>query len=93
MANMDSKVHSSRVLRTGTRAEAACHHGRDGLAEVIMIRPLRPERAGLIGSLFTLVPVFASRRPQAASVRSTPHPLSSPAPLTLVTPGTPDDAA
>ena len=46
-----------------------------------MIRPARSPRTGLIGSLVTMARVFASPRAQATSVRSTPRPPSSPAPL------------
>jgi len=40
-------------------------HGRDTLAEVIMIRPERSHRSGLFGSLVTMARVFASPRVQA----------------------------
>ena len=49
MANVDRRC-TDRALRS-VPGPSSRHHGRDGLAEVIMIRPQRPERAGLIGSL------------------------------------------
>jgi len=76
-----------------SRPAADRHCGRDNLAEVIMIRPGRSHRTGLIGLLVTLARVFASPRSQATSVRSTPRPPSSPAPLSLLPPRVPHDAA
>ena len=58
-----------------------------------MIRTPQPARRGLLGSLVTKARVFASPRLQAAPVRSTPHPPSSPAPLSIVTSRAPNDAA
>ena len=72
---------------------AGRHRGQEHLAEVIMIRPVRSHRAGLIGSLVTMARVFASPRAQATPVRSTPRPPSSPAPLPLTPPRVPHDAA
>ena len=92
MAIVDQTMHPGRALRSSPRTEL-CHHGRENLAEVIMIRPPRPERTGLLGSLVTKARVFASPRLQATSVRSTPHPPSSPAPLKILTPRAPNDAA
>jgi hypothetical protein len=92
MAIVDQSMHTGRALRSSSRADD-CHHGRENLAEVIMIRPPRPGRAGLLGSLVTMARVFASPRVQAAPVRSTPHPPSSPAPRLFRTPQSPNDAA
>jgi hypothetical protein len=64
-------------------------HGRDTLAEVIMIRPVR---SGLFGSLVTMARGIASPRLQATPVRSTPRRPSSPA-LRPTTPQFPHDAA
>jgi len=92
MATVDHRVHhAGRGLRSSP--DAGRRHGRDSLAEVIMIRPVRPARAGLIGSLVTMARVFASPRAQAASARPTPRPPSSPAPLTLLSAPAPTDAA
>ncbi len=85
-------MHTGRAPQSTPRAEH-CHHGRENLAEVIMIRPPRPTHSGLLGSLVTMARVFASPRVQAASVRSTPHPPSSPAPLVFRIPQSPNDAA
>jgi hypothetical protein len=99
MATVEKQVHHAvRGHRSGTGTGR--HHGRDSLAEVIMIRQpsARPPRAGLIGSLVTKARVFASPRVQATSVRSTPRPPSSPAPLrtshtTTTTTYAPNDVA
>ncbi|HWF16595.1 MAG TPA: hypothetical protein VG244_10480 [Acidimicrobiales bacterium] len=64
-------------------------HGRESLAEVVMIRPAR---SGLLGSLVTKARGFASPRLQATPVRSTPRRPSSPAPRPS-TPQFPYDAA
>jgi hypothetical protein len=64
-------------------------HGRDTLAEVIMIRPAR---SGLFGSLVTMARGIASPRVQATPVRSTPRRPSSPA-SRPTTPQFPHDAA
>ena len=72
---------------------AGCRRGQDSLAEVITIRPERSHRTGFLGSLITMARVFASPRVQATPVRSTPHPPSSPASLSIVTPQAPNDAA
>ena len=92
MATVDQHLGHPRRDNPSSTA-AGRHHGQDDLAEVIMIRPERSRRPGLIGSLVTIARVFASPRAQAAPVRSTPRPPSSPAPLSLVRPGIPHDAA
>ncbi len=58
-----------------------------------MFRPLHSHRNGILGSLVTVARVFASPRPQATPVRTTPRPPSSPAPLPFPTPRVPTDAA
>jgi hypothetical protein len=93
MAQVGEQVHhAGRVHRSGSGSGR--HHGRGFLAEVIMIRQPGAPRAGMLGSLVTKARVFASPRTQATSVRSTPHPPSSPA-LRLLNhrPHTPNDAA
>jgi hypothetical protein len=93
MATVDQPMHTARALRSSSRVDD-CHHGRGNLAEVIMIRTPQPTtRSGLFGSLVTMARVFASPRVQATPVRSTPHPPSSPASLSLVTSQAPNDAA
>jgi hypothetical protein len=92
MAIVDQSMHTGRALRSSSRADD-CHHGRENLAEVIMIRTPQPTRSGFLGSLVTMARVFASPRVQATPVRSTPHPPSSPASLSIVTPRAPNDAA
>jgi len=92
MATVDQSMHTGRALRSSSRADE-CHHGRESLAEVIMIWTPPPARSGLLGSLVTMARVFASPRLQSTPVRSTPHPPSSPAPLSIVTPQAPNDAA
>ncbi|HTU38058.1 MAG TPA: hypothetical protein VMF35_08575 [Acidimicrobiales bacterium] len=86
MATVDRTMHTD-----GRDVRAAGHrHGREHLAEVIMInRPPGPSRPGLLGSLVTMARVFASPRPQATPVRRTPRPPSSPVLHSV----TPDDAA
>jgi hypothetical protein len=86
MATVDEQVHHA-----GRGPGTERHHGRDSLAEVIMIRRPGAHRAGLLGSLVTRARVFASPRPQATSARFTPRPPSSPAPR--YSPHTPNDAA
>jgi hypothetical protein len=83
--------HGGRELRSGP--DAGRQSGQGDLAEVITIRPVRSARAGFIGSLITKARVFVSPRVQATSVRSTPRPPSSPALLSVLHPGVPDDAA
>jgi hypothetical protein len=94
MAQVGDQVqhHAVRDHRSGPGSGR--HHGRDYLAEIIMIRQPSAPRAGLLGSLVTKARVFASPRTQATSVRSTPHPPSSPA-LRLLSnrSHTPNDAA
>jgi hypothetical protein len=76
-----------------SRPAADRHRGQDTLAEVIMIRPARSYPTGLVGLLVTMARAFASPRAQATSVRSTPRPPSSPAPLSYPPPWVPHDAA
>ena len=83
--------NAGRDHRSGPAA--GHHHGRDHLAEVIMIRLPGPERSGLLGSLVTMAREFASSRPQATPVRPTPRPPSSPVLRPFTPPGTPNDAA
>ena len=92
MASVNQHMdHTGRDLRSSPAA--ACHRGQDTLAEVIMIRPARSHRTGLIGSLVTKAREFASPRAQATSVRSTPRRPSSPASLSFTPPPVPHDAA
>ena len=92
MATVDRHMdHSGRDLRS--TPGAGRHRGQEALAEVIMIRPVRSHRTGLLGSLVTMARVFASPRAQATSVRSTPRPPSSPALLPFTPPRAPHDAA
>ena len=91
MATVDLQVHHAG---RGPRSSpvAGRHHGQGSLAEVIVIHPER-HSAGLFGSLVTMARVFASLRPQATPVRSTPRPPTSPAPRRTVHRTRPDDAA
>ena len=66
--------------------------GQGDLAEVSMIRP-GSRSAGSVGSLVNAARVFASPRPQAASVPSAPQAPSSPAPLSALRVRPPHDAA
>jgi len=76
-----------------SRPAADRHRGQDTLAEVVMIRPARSHHTGLIGLLVIMARAFVSPRAQATSVRSTPRPPSSPAPLFFPPPRVPHDAA
>jgi hypothetical protein len=93
MATVGDQVHHAGRGHPSGSASAR-HHGRDYLAEVIMIRQRSAPRAGFLGSLVTKARVFAFPRTQATSVRFTPHPPSSPA-LRLPShgPHAPNDAA
>ena len=93
MAQVGDQVHhAGRGHRSGSGSGR--HHGRDFLAEVIMIRQSGAPRAGVFGLLVTKARVFASPRTQATSVRFTPHPPSSPAVrLFNHCPHTPNNAA
>jgi hypothetical protein len=89
MATVEYMGHTGEDYRSGPDAER--RYGRDTLAEVIVIRPVRP---GLFGSLVTKARGIASLRVQAAPVRSTPRRPSSPAPRPRpTTPQFPHDAA
>ncbi|HWD54160.1 MAG TPA: hypothetical protein VG346_03520 [Acidimicrobiales bacterium] len=92
MATVDQRdQHMSHAGGYGPAGER--RHGRDIQAEVIMIRPERSHRPGLLGSLVTMAARgVASRRVQATSVRSTPRRPSSPAPRPAAPPF-PHDAA
>jgi hypothetical protein len=91
MATVDRYMdHPVRELRS---TPGGRHHlGHEALAEVIVIRPARPPRTGILGPLVTMARVFASLRHQATPVRSTPRPPSSPVLLPFM-PRTPHDAA
>jgi hypothetical protein len=58
-----------------------------------MIRPERSHRPGFIGSLVAMARVIASPRVQATLANTPPRPPSSPAPLSLLPPQVPHDAA
>ena len=94
MATVDQTMHNAGRDHRSVPA-AGRRHGREHLAEVIMIRPPARVRPGLLGSLVTMAREFASSRPQATSVRTTPRPPSSPVPRFLAQPQpqSPDDAA
>jgi len=97
MATADERTHAGSDLPPGSASER--YHGRDtnSLAEVISIRSPRAPRTGLLGSMVTLARELVFPRAQATSARSTPHPPSSPAFLSLATmhayAHAPDDAA
>ena len=92
MATVDRIMDHTRREDRSTPG-AGRHRGQEALAEVIVIRPVRSHRNGLLGSLVTMARVFASPRVQAAPVRTTPRPPSSPALLPLRPPRVPHDAA
>ena len=92
MATVEQHVpHTGRESRSAPTSGR--HHGRDPLAEVIMIRSHRAHSSGRFGSLVTEAREFASPRNQATSVRFTPHPPSSPDPRSSTPPPAPNDAA
>ena len=92
MATVDVQTHhTGRGPRSSS--VAGRHHGRGSLAEVIVIHPVRQHRVGFLGSLVTTARAFASLRPQAAPVRSTPRPPTSPASRGHAPDSRPDDAA
>jgi hypothetical protein len=92
MANADQHTgHGCRDPRSSPAADRC--RGQNTLAEVIMIRPERSNRSGFIGSLIAMARVIASPRTQATLARTPPRSPSSPAPLSLLQPRVPRDAA
>src|SRR5271155_3752912 len=92
MATVDRHMdHPGRDL--GSTPGAGRHRGQEALAAVIPIRPVGATRTGLLGSLLTWARVFASPRPRATPVRTTPRPPTSCALLPFRPPRVPHDAA